>query len=88
LATFGELKSTTTVRGVLDFSKNRCRHERRIATPPANGRRFQPKIQETCSSNLNRFAKVADIELRDHIGRYLPRIIFRALASDISALLW
>ena len=76
LATFGELKSRTMVRG-----ERRLVEKEMIA---ASGRLqrlgqrrvLEPEIQEARARDLDWLAPFRNVELRDHVGGQLPRIHF------------
>ena len=58
LATFGELKSMTTVFGAAAFSKNRCSPRAAAASVCVEHGIFQPEIQEARAGDFHFFANV------------------------------
>ena len=88
LATFGELKSSTTVRGWAARSKNKCSPRAAPASASASTEVFSRKFRKPAPaistgsqiSDTSNFASTSAASWRG--------FSFRTLASDISALLW
>ena len=90
LATLGELKSMTTVRGCAALREEQMFAARRgLQGVCARRRRLEAEIEEAGARDLHLFAPFGHVQLRHHLGRRAGAdSACRALASDISALLW
>ena len=76
LATFGELKSMTTVFGCAAFGKKQMFAARGGFQRLRQDGIFQPEIQEAGTGDLHLFANIRNIEFRNNIGGKLARIQF------------
>ena len=81
LATLGELKSTTTVRGCAGGLEEEMFAARGGLQGLGQRRRFEPEIQEAGAGDLHLLATIADLKFGDHVGGQLARVQFPGLGQ-------
>ena len=74
LATLGELKSMTTVRGLVVFWKKRCSPRSGGNECLADGRWLEAEIEKAGAGDLDLFAPLGDVEFGDDVGGQLARV--------------